>query len=69
MKNEENRTPINKLRIDEFDMNYALVVSGKIKNLLALQDEILELAEKKGCKVQFQDIDRGRLLVKKDESY
>ena len=55
--------------IDEFDMNLAIVFFGRIKDLKILKCEINEISDKLGIKIRYQDINRGRLTIRREVDY
>jgi hypothetical protein len=48
----------------EFEFNYAVVIFGKLSNLQRIKN-LLE--NQSGITIRYQTIDRGRLLIKKED--
>ena len=48
----------------EFEFNYAVVLFGKLSDLQRIRD-LLE--KESGITIRYQTIDRGRLLIKKED--
>lgn len=57
--------------IDDFEMNYAGVFFGKIGDLKVFKEELNRLAEKLGITIRYEDVQRGKLWIKRgrDDDY
>lgn len=53
--------------IEDFEMNYAGVFFGKIKDLKEFKDEINRLADQLNITIRYEDVQRGKLWIKREE--
>lgn len=51
--------------IDDFEMNYAGVFFGKIKDLKIFKEKLNQLAQELGITIRYEDIQRCKLWIKK----
>ncbi len=52
--------------IDDFDMVYGGIFSGKLKDLKLFKQELNKLAEEYSIIIRYQDINRGKLWIRRD---
>lgn len=55
--------------IEDFELNYAGVFFGKIKDLKEFKHELNRLADKLNITIRYEDIQRGKLWIKREEDH